>query len=131
MRKISLLFLFVRYIPIKTNRDIWRHGRKIKSLISEIVGEKSTTGNDDLVQALMRISPELGHDFLVDNCKAIYFAGHETTATTLSWLLFLLALHPDWQKRVREEVHEVFGTGSIEVEGLAKMKVVRCSSLQI
>lgn len=135
-KNITFIF-FVRYIPIKTNREIWRHGRKIKSLIMEIVREKSTAGNDDLLQALMRgtmdgrISPEFSHDFLVDNCKAIYFAGQETTATALSWVLFLLALHPDWQKRVREEVHEVFGTSSIDVEGLAKMKVVRCSSLQI
>jgi cytochrome P450 len=40
----------------------------------------------------------------VDNCKNIYFAGHETTSTTASWCLMLLAAHPEWQSRARPEV---------------------------
>ncbi|PWZ38225.1 Potassium transporter 25 [Zea mays] len=46
-------------------------------------------------------------DFIVDNCKNIYFAGHETTAVTATWCLMLLAAHPDWQDRARAEVLEV------------------------
>ena len=47
--------------------------------------------------------------FIVDLCKNIYFAGHETTAVAASWILMLLALHPEWQERVRAEILEVCG----------------------
>ena len=30
-------------------------------------------------------------DFMVDNCKNIYFTGHETSAVTAMWCLMLLA----------------------------------------
>ena len=32
-------------------------------------------------------------DFMVDNCKNIYFAGHETSAATAMWCLMLLTTH--------------------------------------
>lgn len=34
-------------------------------------------------------------------------AGHETTASTLTWLLYELCRHPEDQKRVRDELREL------------------------
>lgn len=31
-------------------------------------------------------------------------AGHDTTASTLTWWLYELARHPEWQTRVRDEI---------------------------
>lgn len=63
--------------------------------------------------------------FIVDNCKTIYFAGHETTAVTATWCLMLLALHPDWQDRARAELVSVCGPGSVpDAQALQKMKLV-------
>ena len=39
-----------------------------------------------------------------DECMTIFLAGHETTANTLSWTLALLARHPQWLERVRQEI---------------------------
>ncbi|KAK2983425.1 hypothetical protein RJ640_016032 [Escallonia rubra] len=47
--------------------------------------------------------------FIVDNCKNIYVAGYDTTATSVSWCLVLLAAHLDWQARIRTEVHDICG----------------------
>lgn len=65
-----------------------------------------------------------GDKFIVDNCKNIYFAGHETTAITASWCLMLLAKHPDWQARVRSEVLECCQDGTLDAETIKKMKTV-------
>lgn len=35
--------------------------------------------------------------FVVDNCKSIVVAGHESTAVSVSWCIMLLALNPNWQ----------------------------------
>lgn len=35
---------------------------------------------------------------------ALTLAGHETTANTLSWLLFELSRHPEFQQNLREEI---------------------------
>ncbi|PIM99941.1 Cytochrome P450 CYP4/CYP19/CYP26 subfamily [Handroanthus impetiginosus] len=50
---------------------------------------------------------------LVDECKTFFFAGHETTALALTWTLLQLAIHPEWQKQLREEIKEVIGDGEI------------------
>lgn len=63
--------------------------------------------------------------FIVDNCKNIYFAGHETTAITASWTLMLLAAYPVWQTRVRAEVQEICNGAIPDADVLRSMKVVR------
>lgn len=35
--------------------------------------------------------------------------GHETTAAVLTWTLYLLACHPEYAAKVREEVDAVIG----------------------
>jgi cytochrome P450 len=43
---------------------------------------------------------------LRDQVMTFFMAGHETTATALSWSLMLLAQHPDWAERVGQEADE-------------------------
>lgn len=62
--------------------------------------------------------------FVVDNCKNIYFAGFETTVTSTSWILMLLATHPEWQTRVRIEVSEICEGSYPDFNMLHKMKLV-------
>ena len=42
------------------------------------------------------------------NMLLILFAGHDTTAHTMTWLTYELAHHPEYQKRVHEEVDAFF-----------------------
>ncbi|CAH2056705.1 unnamed protein product [Thlaspi arvense] len=50
---------------------------------------------------------------LVDECKTFFFAGHETTALALTWTMLLLAVHKDWQEKLREEIKGVVGEGEV------------------
>ncbi len=40
------------------------------------------------------------------HCSTFVIAGHETTATTLGWLLYELAAHPEDQNKIREEISQ-------------------------
>jgi PHYB activation tagged suppressor 1 len=64
-------------------------------------------------------------DDMVEECKTFFFAGKQTTSNLLTWAGVLLAMHPDWQERARQEVIEVCGTTSLpSKEHLSKLKTV-------
>lgn len=60
---------------------------------------------------------------LVNECKTFYFAGQETL-DALTWTIFLLALHTDWQEEARREVLEVFGKQAPNPNNIFKLKTV-------
>ncbi|CAK7341333.1 unnamed protein product [Dovyalis caffra] len=54
----------------------------------------------------------------------------ESTANLLSWTIFLLSLHQEWQERVREEVLRECGMGIPEADVLTKLKEVNMVLLE-
>ncbi|KAG8475030.1 hypothetical protein CXB51_031808 [Gossypium anomalum] len=124
----------MRYLPSKNNREIWKLEKEIDSLILSVVKHRTeeATHGKDLLQMILD-GAETYDDykglskerFIVDNCKNMYFAGYETTATTLSWTLMLLAASPDWQALVRAKVLETCKDGFLlDANALRNMKTV-------
>ncbi|XP_024159147.1 cytochrome P450 CYP749A22 [Rosa chinensis] len=63
-------------------------------------------------------------DDIIDQCKALYFAGQETTNGLLAWTVFLLALHQDWQEEARKEVLQLFGKQNPNSDGISRLKTM-------
>lgn len=62
---------------------------------------------------------------LLDECVTFLVAGHETTANLLTWTMLLLANHPEWQEKAREEVLNVCGsTEPPSFEQLSQLKTL-------
>lgn len=61
----------------------------------------------------------------MDQCKTFFFAGHETTATSIAWMLMLLAQHPEWADKARDEIRTFCGNSPPDVASIANLKVVR------
>ncbi|KAL8500483.1 hypothetical protein ACS0TY_020180 [Phlomoides rotata] len=128
----------LRHLPTKHNKEIWKLERDIDSMILDVVKSRSSDDDNnkkDLLQLLLGAAENYGdgsnipaditpNKFIVDNCKSIYFAGHETTAISASWCLMTLAAYPDWQARAREEVLGVCGTNLPTADMLRNMKVL-------
>lgn len=49
------------------------------------------------------------------------FAGHETTASLLSWVIFELGNHPEWRSRLREEQLAVVGNNPLNLSHLKQL----------
>nr|GMD12435.1 cytochrome P450 714C2-like [Ipomoea batatas] len=62
--------------------------------------------------------------FIVSNCKNVYLAAHEASAIGASWCLMLLAAHPEWQQRCRDEIAEICHGQTPDAEMLRRMKTV-------
>ncbi|WCJ23049.1 Cytochrome P450 714C2 [Euphorbia peplus] len=126
----------LRHFPTKNNREIWKLEKEINSLISKVVKERAAINHEkDLLQMILEGAENDGvredfqsylsvNEFIVDNCKTIYFAGHETTAITASWALMLFAAHPDWQARARAEVLEICKNNLPDAQMLRNMKIL-------
>uniref|UniRef100_A0ACD5T9W7 Uncharacterized protein n=1 Tax=Avena sativa TaxID=4498 RepID=A0ACD5T9W7_AVESA len=130
MSEPSVIFAIpsLRYLPTAKNRRIWRLTREIRSLILDLArGRREATAERDFLGSIIESSGDQPRpdDFVVDNCKNIYFAGHETSAVTATWCLMLLAAHPEWQERARAEVLEVCGGASEpDFDMVARMKTL-------
>ncbi|KAH9819016.1 cytochrome P450 monooxygenase [Melampsora americana] len=69
-------------------------------------------GGKDLISVLVRANTIsegkecLSDDEVIAQMTTFLFAGHETTATSLTWMLWILAKHPDVQDKLRKELQE-------------------------
>ncbi|KAF8007886.1 hypothetical protein BT93_K1778 [Corymbia citriodora subsp. variegata] len=113
----------VRHIPTKIARDIWRIGKEVDQSIQKLMDDDYNAKGQSFLQALVNNFGR-GSSIIVDNCKAIFLAGHETTATAATFALVLLAHHPEWQQRVRAEVVEILGNQAPKMDKLHKMKLL-------
>ncbi|XP_021619713.1 cytochrome P450 CYP749A22 isoform X2 [Manihot esculenta] len=94
-----------------------------------MMGELDSYGNDFLGLLVQAYNEEdknmkISIDDLIDECKNFYVAGQETTASSLTWLVFLLAIHTDWQDKARKEVLQLFGQQNPTADGVAKLKTM-------
>lgn len=60
-----------------------------------------------------------------DNLLTFIVAGHETTALTLSWALYLCAFDPAVQEAARAEAQSVLGTRSATAEDVPRLPFIR------
>ena len=128
----------VRYIPTKANKRMKQVCIELQALLSGIITKRekaleTEVNNDDLLGILMESNYReikeqgigLSIQEVIDECKLFYFAGSETTSNVLVWTMILLSLHPEWQTRAREEVLQVLGNKTPDLDGLNRLKIVR------
>lgn len=95
------------------HRRFRRNIATLERLVYRII-DAHEGGADDLLGLLRSArDPETGAALsrteLRDEVMSFLMAGHETTATALTWCLFLLDRHPDVRARCREEIRELLG----------------------
>ncbi len=72
---------------------------------------------------------ETDHGFtreeLIDQLGVFFLAGHETTASVLTWAFYIIALQPDVAQRIRNEVEAAVGDGHIGFDDIKKLVYTR------
>jgi cytochrome P450 len=95
-----------------------RHADRINTVLSDLVEHfmRERRNNDnserhDLLTLLMETRNEDGQpmsdEFVRDNILTLFFAGHETTANTLTWAFYYLDRYPEVVTKLQREVDTV------------------------
>ncbi|EFP13097.1 hypothetical protein CRE_07735 [Caenorhabditis remanei] len=82
--------------------------------------------NEDFTKTGIKVTRQLTTDEIVGQCFVFLVAGFDTTALSLSYSSFLLATHPEIQKKLREEVDTVCRDPEITFDQLSKLKYLEC-----
>lgn len=128
----SLYIPALRFVPTKKNRRRWSLSRKINESLENLiqVRGRECENSQNLLGLMLSANKnegeeQIGIKEIIDECKTFYFAGKETTANLLTWVILLLALHQDWQSKTREEVICVCGSENLpNAEDLSKLKLL-------
>ena len=106
--------LFIpHWVPTPTNLRIKREIAYIESILYRIIAERRASGRDtgDLLSMLLHAQDEDGSRMtdkqLRDETITLFLAGHETTASTLSWTWWLLAQNPRVEAKLHAELDAV------------------------
>lgn len=134
--KFPMIFLATAFLPGQvrdrvverivspTRRQLDPYARRIvaqadrqggeTSLIARFMGAAKRDDGEGLSAAQVR-----------DEVATFLLAGHETTATTLSWAWYLLTLHPEWQERLHDEVRDVAGDRPLTAADVPSLALTR------
>ncbi|KAF8576236.1 cytochrome P450 [Ramaria rubella] len=134
------IVMIIQMLPTKQLKRLRGYikaaGRVAKNIV-DIQTDRYDAGNEggkDVMSILIRANlsedpkTRLGVDELKAQLTTLMLAGHETTASTVTWALYELSTRPMFQDRIREEIKQMRmqaaqrGDGYLSVADLDSMK---------
>ena len=120
---------------VKWDNPLTMHGRGqaarrnifdyVRRIIQERAGQGDLEQSTDVLSLLLNTIDEDGNRFtetqVINQAIGFLFAGHDTTSSLMSWLLFELGNSPQWRQKLREEHQQVVGGGSIALSHLRQL----------
>lgn len=101
-------------------------GARLQALIDR--KRQNDNGQTDALTMLLKAHEEglepFTDDELLAEAMTLFIAGHETTAITLTWTLFLLERHPDIHAALMGEIESVLGGAAPTPDDLPRMPVL-------
>jgi cytochrome P450 len=109
---------------------MWRGVRGRNLLVARfraLIPEKRQHHTSDFFSEFCHVESEQGEKFtdeeIIDHMIFLMMAAHDTTTSTLTTMMYLLARHPEWQERVRTEAHSI-GKQYLEYDDLDKLPLL-------
>jgi cytochrome P450 len=120
------LFPVPDWVPTPRNLKENRAMKVFEDFTLNIIAERRASGQDrgDVLSSLLLAVDEeedggqMTDRQAADEIKSLFGAGHETTAMTLTWALYLLAQHPDIQDKLFAHVTAILGGRTPTLEDL-------------
>lgn len=106
-------------------------GAVIRKSLSDIIqprydGYKNDNYSDILSSLLHTVDASSGERFsfeeILDQVSMLFLAGHETTASSLTWTLYCLSLDQDAQQKAYNEIISINKDGKFSISDIKEMK---------
>lgn len=131
--KLSALLTLWPWIPVPSNQRFKRIKQRLNDIVDSLVARHRASASDgrgDIVDRLLAArDPESGqgmsNDQMRDEIITLLLAGHETSATALSWTYFLLAQNRDCEARLVSELDSVLGGRAAVSADLARLPYLK------
>ncbi|GAC1343415.1 MAG: cytochrome P450 [Ktedonobacteraceae bacterium] len=110
---LSTLFSPPYSWPTPRNRRMHKAVEVLRNLIGRFIDERRNhpSERNDFLSILLQARDEDGKPMsdeqAMAECLTLFGAGHETTATALTWAWYLLCQHPESYQKVQQEVDSV------------------------
>ncbi|TMC22924.1 MAG: cytochrome P450 [Chloroflexi bacterium] len=110
---LSSLFTLPYSWPLPRHLRARKAGQILRNHIQGFIDErrKQPSERNDFLSILLQAEDEDGKPMsdeqLMAECLTLFGAGHETTATALSWTWYLLCQHPEIYQKVQQEVDSI------------------------
>ncbi len=142
-QEAALIYGFLRSTKIpgiltfRRRRKAEQSAREIRQLIEPLIRERyerhqrgETLAEKDILTSLVTaVDPVTGATFnfdeLVDQTAFLFLAGHETSASALSWTLYLMSMSPETQTRMHREAVDLLGDREPQFRDLQKLSFIR------
>lgn len=102
---------FVKNLPVKRNGEIEEAAGIIRETCRHLIRakkdklEKKELNDIDILSVAIE-SGGFSEEKLIDQLMTFLAAGHETTATAMTWAVYMLSRNPEIQTRLREEIRQ-------------------------
>lgn len=103
------------FVPTPTNLRFRRDKQELDALVYRFIERRrqQPDSEDDLLSVLLQARNEDGQGMsdrqLRDEVLTLFLAGHETTASALTWALYLITEHPEASRHITAEVDAILG----------------------
>ena len=130
MFEMETMGMVPMWLPLPKQLRFRRARRELAGVVDTMVRERTAEPRPDGDDVLTRLiestrretDPEIASQRVHDELVTLLLAGHETTASTLSWTLHLIDGRPDVQQRLRAEAVEVLGDRAPVFEDLHRLR---------
>ncbi|TRX89771.1 hypothetical protein FHL15_009361 [Xylaria flabelliformis] len=99
------------YVPLKRNIELGKAAKTLRDICRQLIRQKKSDLESELADKtekdILTVSLSYGgftEDELIEQLLTFLVAGHETTATALTWAVYVLSKNPDMQTRLRDEI---------------------------
>jgi cytochrome P450 len=127
-QRLNSVLRFPSWVPTARNLRERRAVAKLDAILQALIRRRraSRESRDDLLSVLLAaVDDESGFRMsdqqLRDEMMTLFLAGHETTATSLTWIWYLLSRHPEVATRLLAELRRVLGGRSPCVDDLPNL----------
>ncbi|GIK07526.1 hypothetical protein Aspvir_003192 [Aspergillus viridinutans] len=108
-------FSWSRYLPTQANRELKDFQSRWRQFNRDVVAQARKAEKPAPIAKMYDAVDrrEISEDQLLQTLDEALFANLDVTTGGLSWNLVFVAAHPDCQRKLREEMNEATGTGSL------------------